>query len=447
MDDRLLTLRMAAWMEKHLTDPDLHLDLEKASGYSENRLRQKFYNITGETPSGYLRKRRLTEAARALIRGERIVDVAAAYGYSSQDNFTTAFGSWFGITPAKLRDLDRNYRNLLMRMKEPLNLMELTNLKQSPLNTTLMSAIKGASEYFDLDWSIAKLFGYSTHAFLINIATNHRGDTPDFGICPSSPYCWNKDRFFLALHNMGIRRVDSIMLNAGFPPGHRRTTPEELSNAERRVKAHLDAGKVCVLDFRDHQLIAGYDPKGFILLQPWQCAPKIVRPALSFGEQNEALNSDGWVGFTLLEKEELRADESTLLQSALTTALRMRSAPEEFTLECYRSGDGAWENWLAGIDKGLGSSHGHWWNGSVWMECRKMAADFFAEIEPAMKNAKAEALCQELAKLYRECAGQLNIARAKDAQAGVQKAALAEGRELDSRCAGLMKELLAETVA
>jgi AraC-like DNA-binding protein len=431
MDDRLLAQRMAAWMEKHLADPDPNLDLEKASGYSEGRLRQKFYNITGETPSGYLRKRRLTEAARALIKGERIVDVAAAYGYSSQDNFTTAFGSWFGVTPAKLRDLDRNYRNLLMRMKEPLNLMELTDLKQSPLNTTLMSAIKGASEYFDLDWSIAKIFGYSTHAFLINIHAD---------LCPSSPYVWNHDRFYLALRNMGISRTETLFFKKSAPAA-------KIAHAEAKLKAHLDAGKVCMLDSMEHQLIAGYDLKGFLLLQPWDCSPKTVRAALSFGAQNEALEREGWVGFTLLEREELRADESSLLQSALTTALQMRSAPAEFEKPGYRIGDGAWENWLAGIDKGLDATHGHWWNGSVWMECRKMAADFFGEIEHAMKDAKAVALCRELSKLYRECSAKLDIDRAKSAEANIKKAALTEGRELDSRCASLMKELLAETVA
>jgi AraC-like DNA-binding protein len=431
MDDRLLVLRMAAWMEKHLADPDPSLDLEKVSGYSENRLRQKFYNITGETPSGYLRKRRLTEAARALINGERIVDVAAAYGYSSQDNFTTAFGSWFGVTPGKLRDLDRNYRNLLMRMKEPLNLMELATLKQSPLHTTLMSSIKGASEYFDLDWSIAKLFGYSTHAFFINIH-------PD--LCPSGPYVWNHDHFYLALRNMGIRRTGTLFFKKGTPVS-------EITQAEAKLKAHLDAGKVCVLDFMEHQLIAGYDLKGFLLLQPWQCSPKTVRAALSFGTQNEALESEGWVGFTLLDREELRADASTLLQSALTTALRMRSNPEEFEMPGYRCGNPAWEAWLVGIDRGLGNTHGHWWSGTVWMECRKMAADFFGEIEPAMRNAKAVALCRELSTLYRECSAKLDAARNKLAENGVQKAALTDGRELDLRCAGLMKELLAETVA
>src|SRR5271157_4939528 len=286
MDDRLLVMRMAAWMEKHLADPDPHLDLEKASGYSENRLRQKFYNITGETPAGYLRKRRLTEAARALIAGERIVDVAADYGYSSQDNFTTAFRSWFGITPAKLRDLDRYYRNLLVRMKELLNIMELANLKQSRLHTTMMSSIKGASEYFDLDWSIAKVFGYSTHAFLINIHAD---------LCPSGPYVWNHDCFFLALRNMGIRRTGMIRFKKGGPAA-------EISQAEVKLKAHLDAGKVCILDFMEHQLIAGYDTKGFLCLQPWGCSP-VELPALTFGTWSEALDREDWIGFTLLEKE------------------------------------------------------------------------------------------------------------------------------------------------
>jgi AraC family transcriptional regulator len=72
MDDRLLALQMAAWMESHLADEGSGCDLAKVSGYSENRLRQKFYNVTGETPAGYFRKRRLTEAARKLMAGADI---------------------------------------------------------------------------------------------------------------------------------------------------------------------------------------------------------------------------------------------------------------------------------------------------------------------------------------------------------------------------------------
>jgi hypothetical protein len=304
---------------------------------------------------------------------------------------------------------------------------QLANLKQDPLSTTLMASIKGASEFFDLDWSTAKLFGYSTHAFTINIHNE---------LCPSSPYCWNKDRFFLALQDMGIRRTDTIRLKRGEPS-------ELLRTAEARIKAHLDMGKLCILDSLEHQLIGGYDAKGFLLLQPFH-APGVVKSTLSFGVENQALEKEGWVAFTLLEKDDLRVSQDRLLYSALETALSMRSSPEKFQWPNYRIGDGAWETWFAGIEKGLGSSHGHWWSGTVWMECRAMAANFFEEIEPAVKTRTAVKLSKQIAILYRECSERLDIARNKGASAAVQKAALSEGRKLDDRCEGLMKEFLAD---
>jgi AraC-like DNA-binding protein len=431
MDDRLLVLQMSAWMEEHLTGPNPGQEMVKVSGYSENRLRQKFYNITGETPAGYLRKRRLTEAARALMTGERIVDVTFRFGYSSQDNFTTAFKSWFGITPGELQTMDRKQRWFISRMKEPLNIMELKNLKQNNLCTTLMGCMKGASDYFDLDWTVPQLFGYSTHAFLINVHAE---------LCPSSPYAWKKDAFFLAMRNMGIRKVGSIEVKKGAPP-------KEIKQAEARLRAHLDAGKLCTLDFLEHQLISGYDTKGLIFLQPWNGESKVELPSLTFGTWEEALEREGWVYFTLLEKDDLRAGEDDLLRSALATALRMRTNPEEFQIPGYRVGDGAWEAWLAGVNEGLGSSHGHWWTAMVWKECRNMAAEFFTGLESTVSGGKAASLCRDLAGLYRECGAQLDIAKEKNAAADVQMAALAKGRDLDGHCADRMKELLSEVVA
>jgi hypothetical protein len=293
-----------------------------------------------------------------------------------------------------------------------------------------MSSIKGASDYFGLDWSIAKLFGFSSHAFLINIHAD---------LCPSSPYVWRKERFFLALRDMGIWRTDTILVQQD-------ASVSEIALAESRLRSHLDAGKPCVLDFLEHQLVAGYDSTGFRFLQPWNGVNAVELSWLGFGSWNEALGREGRIQFTLLEKDEHRASESVLLQTALNTALQMRSAPEEFEIPGYHCGDGAWESWLRAIDKGKGSSHGHWWNGTVWMECRNMAASFFDEIEPTMRNAKIAALCRELSNLCGECGEYLDIARAKEADASLQKAALTEGRELDLRCAALMRELLSEII-
>jgi AraC-like DNA-binding protein len=426
MDDRLLALQMAAWMERHLEDAGSGQELAAISGYSENRLRQKFYGVVGETPAGYLRKRRLTEAARALLAGREIADVALSYGYSSQDNFTTAFKSWFGLNPGELRTMDARYKRFLARMKEPLNVMELAKLRQSGLCTTLMGCMKGASDYYDLDWSASKLFGYSGHAFMINVHAE---------LCASSPYAWNHDAFYLAMRDLGVRRLESVCIAKD-------ASPEAIKGTEDRIKAHLDAGKLCVLDFLEHQLVAGYDAKGFLFLKPWDCTG-VELPALSFGSWSEALEREGWVQFTLLEKEESRADEARLLASALAGALRTRSASEAFEMPGYKVGDGAWENWIAGIGKGLGNSHGHWWTGSVWAECRSMAADFFGEVGPELKGAEARRLCAELGSIYRDCALRIGAAKEKEAAPEAQKRALAEGRELDRRGAELMRSLLA----
>ena len=111
--------------------------------------------------------------------------------------------------------------------------MELANLTQEPINTTLMSCMKGACDYWDLDWSMSDLFGYSGHAFMINIHPE---------LCPSGPYAWNKDRFFLAMRNLGIVKSDSYWINAG-------ESEERRLVVEDRIRAHLDAGKLVVLDF------------------------------------------------------------------------------------------------------------------------------------------------------------------------------------------------------
>jgi AraC-like DNA-binding protein len=437
VDDRLLALRLAAWIERHLADssldPELRIrgpELAAASGYSENRLRQKFYNVAGETPSGYLRKRRLTEAARALLGGASIADVALDFGYSSQDNFTTAFKAWFGVAPGELRSVDAKYRTFLARMKEPLTIMELANLKQDPFCSTLMGCVKGASDFFDLDWSVPKLFGYSGHAFLINVHDE---------LCPSGPYAWNHDAFYLALRSMGIRRAGCIaMAEASGEAGRR--------SADERLKAHLDSGGLCELHYKEHQLIAGYDSQGFAFLRPWGGSSGVEIPSLTFESWDEIADGTGWAYFTLLEREDERAEEGALLLSALTGAIRSQGARNGLEMPGYHAGDGAWEAWLSAIDRGLGSSHGNWWGATVWKECRSMASAFFSEVEGEAASSRGAGLCRELAAIYGECAARLDEAKDREAPRDKQKAAVAAGRDLDRRGAGLMKDLVAELV-
>jgi AraC-like DNA-binding protein len=428
MDDRVLALQISMWIEEHLDDPCDGRDLERVSGYSDNRLREKFHSVTGETPSSYIRKRRLTEAAKALLAGEAIVDVAFRYGYSSQENFTTAFKSWFGLNPGELRAMDGKYRVFVSRMKEPLSIMEFLNLKQPPLASTLMSCVKGASDFLDLDWSTPKLFGYSTMGMLINMHTD---------LCPSSPYVWNKEPFYLRLRDLGIRRVESFCVQKS-------QGESAIAEGERKLRAWLDAGKIAMMEFLECQLVLGYDAQGLVLQRAWGDDGAVSEiKQLTFGSWFECLDREGWVQFTLLERDDFRADEPGLLRSALGVALRLRTHPADFATPGYCVGDAAWHAWIDGVGRGLGAGHGHWWNGMVWRECRAMAADFFVESEPLVSGERQVSICRDLTATYRECAARLEVAARREESAEVQAAALGDCRRLDAKAESLTRELIA----
>jgi AraC-like DNA-binding protein len=60
--------------------------------------------MTGETPAGYLRQRRLSEAARALVDSSQpILEIALDYQFNSQEAFTRAFHRRFRLTPNAYR--------------------------------------------------------------------------------------------------------------------------------------------------------------------------------------------------------------------------------------------------------------------------------------------------------------------------------------------------------
>ena len=87
------------------------LDLSEvaaAAGYSPFHLSCLFRAMTGETPGGYIRKRRLSEAARQLVTSKRrILDIALDQQFGSQAAFTRAFRAAFGISPGAYRKRGR----------------------------------------------------------------------------------------------------------------------------------------------------------------------------------------------------------------------------------------------------------------------------------------------------------------------------------------------------
>lgn len=83
------------------------LDLETLAGtvhYSRYHLHRMFSHTVGLTPQTYIRRRRLTEAARLLaFSREPILMVALSAGYESQQAFSDAFKAMYKKTPGQVR--------------------------------------------------------------------------------------------------------------------------------------------------------------------------------------------------------------------------------------------------------------------------------------------------------------------------------------------------------
>lgn len=92
------------YIEKNLNEKILLEDLAKLTFLSKYHFHRVFHSLVGETVMDYVRKRRLTEAAKELIESnEKIVDIALKYQFSSQESFTRAFKRMFDISPGEFR--------------------------------------------------------------------------------------------------------------------------------------------------------------------------------------------------------------------------------------------------------------------------------------------------------------------------------------------------------
>ena len=95
----------AIWFIETRSARELMLDeIAEAAGVSRYHLARAFATATGHSVIGYLRARRLTDAARKLIDGAPdILSVALDAGYGSHEAFTRAFRDQFGLTPEAVR--------------------------------------------------------------------------------------------------------------------------------------------------------------------------------------------------------------------------------------------------------------------------------------------------------------------------------------------------------
>lgn len=124
--------------------------LANATGVSLFHLTRAFALRTGLPLGTYVRRRRLSEAARALSKGESVTNAAFDAGYDSVEGFSRAFRACFGLAPSSVRgpnDLHRLNLQEAMMMTQP----ETTEIPVPEIRTIAPITLVGRSGRFTMD--------------------------------------------------------------------------------------------------------------------------------------------------------------------------------------------------------------------------------------------------------------------------------------------------------
>lgn len=79
-------------------------DVADFAGFSLYHFMRVFQSFTGYTLKGYIRERRLSEAAKELLHSpKKVQELAIEFGFDSSETFIRAFKKEFQTTPAKFR--------------------------------------------------------------------------------------------------------------------------------------------------------------------------------------------------------------------------------------------------------------------------------------------------------------------------------------------------------
>lgn len=209
--------RAILYIENHL-GTDLRVEaVAKEAGYSYYHFTRLFSAILGESVGGYIKKRRLSEAAHQLLYSDRlIIDIALEVGFGSAESFSRAFKSIYHVSPVTYR---KNRTELLIGAKPRLDIAQLNHLSE---NLTTHPAIVTLP-----DIKVAGLPGQTTlndnvlpslwAEFLTKVSRiphktpNGRG----FGICEACSegntlYTMNGDLFFTGIAAVEVDSFDGL---------------------------------------------------------------------------------------------------------------------------------------------------------------------------------------------------------------------------------------------
>lgn len=171
------------FIEKSLLDPISVQDVCSQVPLSSWQFQRLFRAIVGDSIGGYLRSRRLTQAAELLIKSNnKILDIAVLMQFGSQEAFARAFKSQFTVTPGQIRENS----NFVKLYKKPRITRETLSHLQIGIQREPIICKLGPLNLIGVETTISSFLG----------------ENPDFE--SKLPIFWRKFDQLKKIHNMDM---------------------------------------------------------------------------------------------------------------------------------------------------------------------------------------------------------------------------------------------------
>jgi AraC family transcriptional regulator len=196
----------ALWfIETNLTTGISLDDVAAMAGLSRFQLSRAFGRVIGFPVMGYLKARRLSEAAKILAGGaDDILGVALDAGYGSHEAFTRAFSDHFGLAPEHLRALGSTDHVTLTEPRR-LDMTDYVELEAPRFVTGQPMLIAGLSEPYSFGSVAGIPAQWQRFGPHIGHVPDQRGDVC-YGVC----HWYDGEGKFNYLCGVEIARADNL---------------------------------------------------------------------------------------------------------------------------------------------------------------------------------------------------------------------------------------------
>jgi hypothetical protein len=248
----------------------------------------------------------------------------------------------------------------------------LSQVQIPPVATSMMGCLYGTVHTWDDSLTLTDLFGYSGHAFILNIERT---------LCPSGPTAWDWGAILFPLRQMlTLRRLCATQ--------DMRNPDEMRELIWQRTVESIDAGRPVILwdlILPEFYLASGYDAdRGEYLVQG------LAADRVSGRVSSSCLGKHTGKVWALFPGQHDNPNPAAARDLALRGALNWYRWPNKHDAQWTFGGE-AWDVWIAamGEEEMAHSSSALSFNHIVYAECRLHAHAFLSAQGPAFAEAAA----------------------------------------------------------